>query len=314
MQKNKSFYKKPLVVCLLATACCALWGSAFPSIKTGYMLFEIPSSDSFSQILFAGIRFFLAGLLTIIFGSALSKKILLPKKSSLPKTALLALFQTVLQYVFFYIGLAHTTGTKGSVLNSTSVFFAVIISSLIFRQERLNASKLAGCVIGFAGTVIINLSLGGFEADMSFLGEGFIILSSLSYAVSSVLIKRFSAFESPVVLSGYQFAIGGIAMAIFGIAFGGRLTVVTVKGILLLLYLAFVSAAAYTLWGVLLKHNEVSRVTVYGFMTPVFGCIMSAVFLKESASQSAVQTILSLVLVCIGIYLVNKKEKGVNYD
>lgn len=314
MQNKKNVLKNPLFVCLLATLCCALWGSAFPSIKTGYRLFEISSQDYSSQILFAGIRFFLAGLLTIFFGSILSKKLLLPKKSSAGKTALLALFQTVLQYVFFYIGLAHTTGTKGSIINSTSVFFAVIISSLIFKQERLNASKLFGCVIGFAGTVIINLASSGLNADISFLGEGFIVLSSLSYAVSSVLIKRFSAYENPVTLSGYQFALGGIVMALFGALSGGRLTVLTIKGTVLLLYLAFVSAMAYTLWGVLLKYNEVSQVAVYGFMTPVFGCIMSAVFLKESASQSAVQTVLSLVLVCIGIYLVNKKEKGVNYD
>lgn len=314
MQNKKNVLKNPLFVCLLATLCCALWGSAFPSIKTGYRLFEISSQDYSSQILFAGIRFFLAGLLTILFGSILSKKLLLPKKSSAGKTALLALFQTVLQYVFFYIGLAHTTGTKGSIINSTSVFFAVIISSLIFKQERLSTSKLFGCVIGFAGTVIINLTSSGLNTDMSFLGEGFIILSSLSYAVSSVLIKRFSAYENPVTLSGYQFALGGIVMALFGALSGGRLTVLTIKGAVLLLYLAFVSAMAYTLWGVLLKYNEVSQVAVYGFMTPVFGCIMSAVFLKESASQSAVQTALALVLVCMGIYLVNMKEKGVNYD
>ncbi len=314
MQNKKNVLKNSLFVCLLATLCCALWGSAFPSIKTGYRLFEISSQDYSSQILFAGIRFFLAGLLTILFGSILSKKLLLPKKSSAGKTALLALFQTALQYVFFYIGLAHTTGTKGSIINSTSVFFAVIISSLIFKQERLSTSKLFGCVIGFAGTVIINLTSSGLNTDMSFLGEGFIILSSLSYAVSSVLIKRFSAYENPVTLSGYQFALGGIVMALFGALSGGRLTVLTIKGAVLLLYLAFVSAMAYTLWGVLLKYNEVSQVAVYGFMTPVFGCIMSAVFLKESASQSAVQTILALVFVCMGIYLVNMKEKGVNYD
>lgn len=69
--KNNLLENK-IVVFLLAIMCCLLWGSAFPSIKIGYNLFGIDSTDIMSQILFAGIRFFLAGIFTIIFGSILS--------------------------------------------------------------------------------------------------------------------------------------------------------------------------------------------------------------------------------------------------
>ena len=58
--------------------CCLLWGSAFPSIKIGYKIFGIDSSDNMSQLLFAGIRFTLAGLMVIISGSIIQKKFLHP--------------------------------------------------------------------------------------------------------------------------------------------------------------------------------------------------------------------------------------------
>ncbi len=304
--------KKPMIVCLIAMICCALWGSAFPFIKIGYALFEIGSGDTASQILFAGIRFTIAGILVIAFGSMLSKKFLFSKKENIHRVCLLSLFQTILQYLFFYIGLANTSGTKGSVINSTSTFFAVIVSCLVMKQERLNLQKIVGCVIGFAGAVVINLSAGSAGGGISFLGEGLILLSSLSYAVSSSLIKRFSEKENTVTLSGYQFVFGGIVMMLCSFVFGGSITQISAKGIALLLYLGFLSATAYTLWGILLKYNDVSRVAVFGFMTPVFGCIFSALFLGESLVNSAGKTITALALVSVGIIIVNmnSKKKG----
>lgn len=306
--------KNPVAVCLLAMVCCALWGSAFPFIKIGYKLFNIASDNWQSQILFAGVRFFLAGVLVILFGSLLSKKPLLPRKNSVKNILILSVFQTILQYLFFYIGLAHTTGTKGSIINSTSVFFTVLVSALIFRQEKLDLKKIIGCIIGFAGTVVINFSQDGLNGGISFIGEGFIILCSLSYAFSSVLIKIFSKNENPVVLSGYQFMVGGAVMIAFGFISGGRITQIPLKGVFLVLYLAFLSAVAYTLWGVLLKYNPVSRVAVFGFMTPVFGCLFSAMFLQESIEGGIFKTVLALFLVSVGIVVVNYSKGVKKYD
>ena len=106
--------------------CCLLWGSAFPSIKIGYKIFGIDSSDNMSQLLFAGIRFTLAGLMVIISGSIIQKKFLHPTSKAVPKVAVLSLFQTVLQYTFFYLGLARTTGMKSSIITASNVFFAII--------------------------------------------------------------------------------------------------------------------------------------------------------------------------------------------
>lgn len=307
-QKVVSLLKNPVFLPFAAALCCALWGSAFPVIKIGYGELGIESGDYGSQILFAGVRFALAGLLTVIAGSIISGKAITVKRKSTVNIVILALFQTVLQYMFFYIGLGNTTGTKSSVLDSVSVFFSVIIAGLLLK-ERLNIRKIIGCIVGFLGVVLINLADGGLDGGFSFTGEGFIILSALSYAISSVLIKRFSQWENPVALSGYQFILGGCVLVFSGYLMGGRIHLSSSKSIGVLLYLAFLSAAAYTLWGLLLKYNEVSRVTVYGFMIPVFGCVLSVLMLNESLSGTVLETVLSLALVCAGIVIVNTKSK-----
>lgn len=295
-------------VCLTAMACCALWGSAFPCIKIGYQLFKINENDISSQLLFAGYRFTLAGLLTILIGSLMIRRPLLPRKTSWLRIAKLSLFQTVIQYLFFYVGLAHTTGVKASIIEAANVFVAILIASLIFRQEKLDKHKIVGCIAGFAGVVIININQGGLDMSLSLKGEGFILLSTIAYAVSSVLIKIYSREDNPVMLSGWQFLLGGVIMILCGYLTGGRVSVWTASSISMLFYLAAVSAVAYSLWGILLKLNPVSRVAVFGFMNPVFGVILSALFLGEGQQAFGLTAIGALFLVCIGIYIVNKQQ------
>lgn len=308
---NQNFFTKKINIIIIAIICNALWGSAFPMIKIGYRMFEIPSDAVSVQILFAGIRFILAGVLTIAIGSVLNKKFLQVKKENIPSTIGLSLLQTVIQYVFFYIGLANTTGVKASIIEAINVFVALLISSFIFKFEPMSKKKILGCVIGFVGVVIINLGSGGMGGGFHLTGEGFIILSTISYGFSSVVIKYLSKREMPIALSGYQFLIGGAIMTVAGFALGGRINVsveaVGVTGILLLIYLALISAVAYSLWGTLLKYNPVSQVAVYGFFNPVFGVLISAAVLGESGEAFGVKGIIALILVCIGIYVTNKK-------
>ena len=304
MKEKEQLMQKTLVVWLGALLCCALWGSAFPCIKIGYQMFEIASGDVAAQILFAGCRFTLAGILTLLIGSGMNRKLLIPKHGSWGKVCWLSMLQTVAQYLFFYVGLANTTGVKASIIEGVNVFIAILVASLIFRQETLTGKKILGCIVGFAGVVLVNLTGSGMDFSMTFTGEGFIFLSTVAYAFSSVFLKRYSKEENPVMLSGWQFFIGGVIMMICGWLAGGRLTVWTGKGAEMLLYLALVSAVAYTLWGILLKYNPISKVAVFGFMNPVFGVILSAILLKESDSLGVMSGV-ALVLVCIGIYIVN---------
>lgn len=306
---NKNSLTKTPVVCALAILCCILWGSATPSIKVGYEVFNIASGDTASQILFAGMRFVLAGILTILFGSIISKKALVPKKKSIAPIAKLAMVQTILQYVFFYIGHANTTGVKAAIINGSNVFLAILFAVFIFKYEKMTWVKLLGCIAGFAGIVIINLTGSGIDMSMSFAGEGAILISAAAYALSSGMIKKYSQDENPVVLSGYQFFLGGVVMTIAGLIAGGRISGFTLGSTALLIYLAMISSVAYTVWGILLKYNPVAKVTVFGFTNPIFGVILSAIFLDEKNQAFGVQGIIALVLVSFGIFIINKAKK-----
>ena len=290
-----------------AIAANLLWGSAAPCIKLGYQFFAIAEGDIWSQILFAGVRFTLAGILTILIGSLLRGRLLLPKRGSGGMILTLAMMQTVIQYTFFYIGLSHAPGFKGSIISPTSTFFALLIAALVFRQEKLTARKLLGCLIGFAGVVVVSMN-GRLGGGVRLDGEGFLVLAAASYGCSSVLIKRFSAREDPVVLSGWQFLVGGLLMTLVAYACGGRLHAASPRAWPLMLYLGFLSAVAYTLWSLLLQRHPVSRIMVFSFLNPVFGVVLSALLLGEGKILNVPRCALAMVLVCLGVWIVNTPE------
>jgi drug/metabolite transporter (DMT)-like permease len=295
-----------------AFLCCFLWASAFPGIKIGYRLWGIQGSDTWRIIRFAGIRFFLAGLLVILFASISRRKLLLPKAAEFPKVILLSAFQTIGQYVFFYLGLAHTGGVNSAVVDSLTTFFAIIIAALVMHMEKLTAKKMIGCLLGFFGVLIINLSVPGFS--FSPLGDGLVALSALCYGVSSNLIKLYSRQHDTVIFSGYQFVFGGAVMTVIGHAglwLSGESAAVnpddTSKAVIILVYLALVSSVAYTIWGLLLKKNDVSKISIFGFMTPVLGVVLSALLLGEGG-QLGIRHLVSLVFITAGIIVVNLKK------
>lgn len=302
----ETILKKSTVIFFLAMLCNFLWGSAATAIKMGYSLFEIPASDTAAQIFFAGLRFALAGVLTIAIGSIMNGHLLKPGKSSIKKILILAMLQTIIQYTLFYIGLANTSGVKASVIVPANVFISILVASLLYRQERLTLRKILGCLVGFAGVVLVNLAPGSaLDFSMTPAGEGAVLLSTTANSFSNVTMKKFSVDDDPVMLSGYQFILGGLVMAGLGAAFGGRIPSWNARGTMVLVYLAFVSAVAYSLYGLLMKYSPVSKVVIYGFMNPVFSVILSILVLKESSQEFGLRGVAALALVCAGILIVN---------
>ena len=308
MTHQQNILTKTGIVALLACVCCILWGSAIPVIKTGYRFLHVDSSDIASQIVFAGVRFTLAGILVLIFASIREKKVMIPDKEILKYAVPVCLAQTVGQYFFFYIGVANTSGVKGGIITGLGNFIAILLSCLVFRNERMTRRKIAGCVLGFAGVVVINLLGNSLDMGFKLIGEGGVLIAQLSYGISTVLINLFSRKVSPVVLSGTQFTMGGIGLMLIGAGMGGHLENVTTGGVVIIFYLAMVSAVAYTLWSVLLAWNDVSKVAIFGFVNPLCGVILSALILGEVKQAFNVGSLAALILVCAGIYIVNCKE------
>jgi hypothetical protein len=109
----------------------------------------------------------------------LAKKVLLPKKVNLCIILEVGLFQTVLQYFFFYGGLAHASGVKSSIIESCNVFLQLfcLLSSCIMK------TSLAGnccTVCRVYRCLLINLNGQTMTFDMAWNGEGFIFLSTIA--------------------------------------------------------------------------------------------------------------------------------------
>lgn len=309
--EKRSFFATPTGLLLACLGACLLWGSAFPCVKIGYRLFGIAAADIPSIIAFAGGRFVIAGLLVIVAMSIARRRAYVPRGREEWLCAVkLSSFQTVLQYALFYIGVSRCSGITSSIIEASNSFLVVLFAALLFRTERMTARKALGCLVGFVGVVLVNL--GGSSGGVSFSlgGEGVVFLSTIAPALSSNLAKKYSADHDPVLLSGWQFLLGGAVMLAAGLAAGGRFAPVDAANpapaLALLLYMGFISAAAYSLWSLALAHNPASKVAVFGFMNPVFGAILSAVFLGEGSVVNPALAVVALVLVSVGIVIVNR--------
>ena len=293
------------LVFLLATLCCMLWGSAYPSIKAGYALFAIAADDLPSKLLFAGYRFLAAGIV-ILIAVAPTRPIFALDGRQCRQIALLGLTQTSLQYVFFYVGLAYTTGVKGSIMNATGSFFSVLLAHFIYHNDRLTLNKVIGCLAGFAGVMVVNFGDHLLDFDFTLRGEGFVVIAAFLLSAASIYGKRLSQSIDSFVLTGHQLAFGGLVLVLIGHATGGTLSGFTVASSTLFAYLVLLSSIAFALWTCLLKYNNVGMVSVFNFLIPVFGAVLSAIFLGESILEW--KNVAALALVCGGIWLVTRER------
>jgi drug/metabolite transporter (DMT)-like permease len=306
MHDRVHYLTRPHIVFLLATLCCLLWGSSYPAIKSGYAMFEIAQGDIPGKLVFAGYRFVLAGLLLIVLFSVVRRRTPTLPLHDFGKVTLLGLAQTGVQYVFFYIGLAYTTGVRGSILNSTTTFFSVLLAHVFFRNDRLSRRRVLGCAAGFAGVTVVNFDARLLDFEFTLLGEGFIVIAAFVLSAASLYGKRLSQEVDVTLMTGYQLAVGGAALLAGGYAGGGALAAVTPASFLLLAYLAALSSAAFAIWSLLLKHNPVGRVAIFNFLVPIFGAALSAVFLDETILEW--KNLLALALVCGGIWVVTREQ------
>ncbi|WP_225085098.1 DMT family transporter [Pectobacterium colocasium] len=308
MEKRPHFFSDKKVVFFIATLCCLLWGSAYPAIKNGYELFHIADNDIPGKLVFAGYRFAFAGLLLLVLAVLSGRSIGRFQRGQLVQLSILGIFQTSLQYVFFYIGLAYTTGVKGSIMNATSTFFSVLLAHYLYQNDKLNINKLTGCILGFVGVMVVNINSNGMSTGFTLLGDGFVVIAAFILSASTIYGKRISQTMDPTVMTGYQLAIGGIILTISGYCTGGTLIMPDWKAVLMLGYLILLSSVAFSLWSQLLKYNRVGMVAPFNFLIPVSGTLLSALFLNESILEW--KYFFALVLVCSGIWLVNRVVKS----
>ena len=280
-----------------------LWGSAIPLIKLTYLHAGILPDDPGGKIFIAGIRFFMAGLLTYIYFFLFNKEKVERDKINFKFIIILALIQTTLQYSTYYIGLSNTLGSLAAVIQASNAFITVIISVILIADEKLTARKVAALIIGSIGLLIINLKdAGSFHFKLT--GEGFILIATTLNALASVLIRKYGRDQNSFLMTGTQFLLGATPLIIIGALTHTSLVNFDLKLFLMLSYGAFISATSFTIWTSVLQTHSASEFGVYKLFIPIFGTILSVLVLGEKLT---IYIILGLIFVLLGAVVLNKK-------
>lgn len=297
-----SIFQRPFFVSLFALTAALLWGWAYPLIKLGFDEFQITSAMTGSKMLFAGVRFTLSGLIILALARHNRLSFSIRRSSDWWYVLLFALLNTTLHYAFFYVGLSHAAGARSAILNSLSVFAVVILACVFFPTDRMNLSKVVGCVLGFAGILMLNAG-GGDSGNFTLMGDGMIILNALCGAAASLLTRDLSRRVDVFVGTGYGLALGGSLLIIPALLMHGTLPVITLWGCTILLLLIIISTTGFALYNKLLSCNPVGKVAIYNSLIPVVGAITSCLCLDEPFT---INYVVAGTLAALGIYIINR--------
>ncbi len=306
----KPFYSRPLICLLLSALVCALWGSLYTCIRYGYTAFSIDGKNDIPSILlFAGVRFLICGAILVGSVSCKEKRLRLPSKQSVLPVLLIALLTVILHYSLTYIGLATTDGGKTSVLKQVGYLVVSCFAFLFCKDDRFTLGKLFGGILGFSSIIVMNIDGSGLHFT---LGDVLIIIASFCSAGGNIVCKKSYRYESPVYIVAWSQLIGGITLTVAGLVCGGRFHSFSTGGALILIYICVASIVAYCLWNILLKKNPLSLMSIYKFMEPLFGVIVSAVVTAILYHENALgwEYIPALLLLLLGILVGNIRLKN----
>ncbi|MHB8232185.1 MAG: DMT family transporter [bacterium] len=277
---------KFIVLIILSTA---LMGSAFSVIKMG----DIYASP----LMFAAIRFILAGLL-LVFIVGIAR---MPHPRHLSEwlaVAIIGLFQTTGLFAAIFLSLRTITAGESSILIFVSPLLVVLFGTFI--GARYRCLQWIGIVIGFIGIAITI----GFHPYYR-VGVWIALAGAVSWAIGILLVKRWS-FLNIWVLNAYQMLIGGVVLLAISETFGHPHVVFNVSFALIVLWLAVMSSILqFGIWFYVLQKNDPGKVSSFLFLAPLFGVLSGLILLREPVT---LEIIIGGIFIFAGIILVNRPE------
>lgn len=261
----------------LAILTCLIWSTAYAAIKIG-LQYDTP-------LHFAGIRFIIAGVMIIPFAGKLSEYFQMVREN--PRIVFfVTLLQILINYILFYFGMDLVPGALGAVIVGSQPLITALVAALMIENERLTGKKIITIATGITGVILISagrqvLRLGS-AAEL--LGVFLILIANIATATSNVLISSKSKGIKPVVLSSFSLLTGGLIIYLLSlpleIQHSGSFPL---KYWLVLVWLSFSSAFAFSVWYKLLQRPEikVSELNLWKFIIPVFGAIISWIVVPD---------------------------------
>lgn len=284
---------------VLAIFACLLWATPFTAIKIG-LKYTTP-------LQFAGIRFFLSGLIILPFIKDLKYKVLESKKRW-RFILWVALLQTTFLYGLFYTGISYLPGALGAMLIGAQPLFAAIMAHIMLKNDKMNWQKIMAILLGLTGVCIISLGRADFVLSTTIpLGVGILILNNIVGSTGNVIVSRDAKDMPPRVLASFSMIIGGAVLMLISIPVENPswTTIHPNEYYYSLAWLAMVSAFAITIWFGLLQRPgvKVSNLNTWKFIIPIFGAFLSWMILPDEHPD--VISILGMCVIAFSLLLVN---------
>ncbi len=264
-----------------AAFCALLWGSAFPCIKYVYSIWAEQSIEvsMHTRWWFAGVRFTLSGLGLLLISRSPFKQL---RQTPLRYMGGMALCQTLLQYIFFYLALSLASSSLCSLMSASGSFWWLLLAPLFGKAEWGKGWKVWGIlVLGALGVSMAVYSPG----DPSFnplLGVAVMLLATLCGTLAVLLFSKIKPTMKARTATGFSLFSGGVALCMIGLpAMPDSPALFSPPVILITLYLAFVSATAFSVWYELSTRYPVSLLASLRFMIPISGVLLSVAFIQS---------------------------------
>lgn len=280
----------------LAIVASLLWSTAFAGIKIG-LQYHTP-------LQFAAMRFTLAGLMVMLtFGKW--GLFLREVKREWRFILTIGFIQVIVQYGLFYTGMDLVPGALGAMIVGSSPLFVALVAHFTHPNDQLNTKKVISILVGVAGIAILTLGRSSVmtKNPYEWVGIALLIFNNMASGYSNVLVSRFARPLSPIILTSASLLIGGSMLFLISLPIEG-----IPEGALpwdywtALIWLAFLSAAAFSIWYSLLKRPgvKVSELNVWKFLIPVSGAALSWLLVKgEHPDQGSIAGMLFIVMALV---------------
>jgi len=286
----------------LAIIACLLWASAFAVIKIG-LQYTTP-------LRFAGLRFILAGLLVLPFvGSFRTAFEYL--RNNMRIILLISFLQTFVQYTLFYSGLNLVPGALGAIIIGAGPLFIALTAHFLMPDDRLSLTKLGIILMGIAGIALVSLSKSSDKeaGKLIFAGIFLLFLTNINAGFTNVVIARGAKHIPPFLSSSVSLILGGIMLFLVSIPFEGTdFAIPPPSYFFALIWLSFLSAAAYSIWFLLLQREgvKVSALNIWKFIIPVFGAMLSWVLIPDESPDLV--SVTGIAITALALILFNRQN------
>jgi drug/metabolite transporter (DMT)-like permease len=250
-----------------------------------------------------GARFFVAALATIPLVYALERN----PSSHNPRwriIILIGLLQTAGTMGLLFLSMLYVSASTAAILLFTNPLWVAVLS-YFFLKERLPFQKIAGLLLGITGVVLL---IGLKESFGQSKGELLGLASSLCWAMSTIINRKYPTGISTWRLSFWQMFIGSLALLSLSFIFKEPLPEqLSSENVGWFLWLAIpASTGSFGLWFLALKKGGATQSSAFLFMTPLFTMLLSALIFKIMPTFT--QTI-GGIAVFVALFLVNYELK-----